>query len=225
MWDKIKNILPKQKILKPISDRDFKDNNNKALQNYYHNDFTKSLDTRTSGFKPTQVKYPKALANAGKADPVKFAKLQEKAFGAPKAPARVEVKGLSTKIMTPAKNSWEDFAKMVKDEGDKRGYSGETLVRQKALESGFGESKFAKERNNYGGIGAYDANPNNAFKYKDPKHYLESYFDLIEKDPRYQEAYKNRKDPKKYLMGLKKGGYASDPDYVEKILNTPTRKR
>ncbi len=116
--------------------------------------------------------------------------------------------------------SWENFAGMVMREGGKRGYSGETLVRQKANESMWGQSEFAKKRYNYGGIGAYDRDPNQAFNFASPEEYLNYYFDLIEKNPRYAEAYSNRKDPRKYLEGLKKGGYASNPNYVEDVLGT-----
>lgn len=128
------------------------------------------------------------------------------------------------KVATPTptpdpRTSWNNFAEMVIRDGNARGYDGEVLAKQKALESGYGQSNFAKERYNYGGIGAYDANPNNAWKFDSPEHYLQSYFNLIEKDPRYKDAYAKRASAKKYLQALKKAGYASDPDYVEKIMS------
>ncbi len=134
---------------------------------------------------------------------------------------------VATPTPTPdPRTSWNNFAEMVIREGNKRGYDGEVLAKQKALESAFGQSKFAKERYNYGGMGAYDADPNQAFAYDSPEQYLygkgkrgeTSYFDLIEKDPRYKEAYAKRKSAKEYLKALKKAGYASDPDYVNKVL-------
>lgn len=139
----------------------------------------------------------------------------------------------ATPTPTPnPKDSWNNMADMVIREGNKRGYHGETLARQKANESGFGTSQYAKERNNYGGMGAYDSNPDNAFSYDTPEEYLmgkgkrgePSYFDLIEKDPRYKEAYKHRANPKRYLEELKKAGYASNPNYVDDVLNTRIKK-
>ena len=127
----------------------------------------------------------------------------------------------STPIPTPTLNpkaSWNNFVDFVMREGGKRGYSGVALAKQKALESGFGESPFAKERNNYGGIGAYDSNPDNAFSFKSPEEYMNYYFDMIKK--RFPKAYANRKDPEKFVQSLKDEGYASDPEYVWKVLNT-----
>ncbi len=144
----------------------------------------------------------------------------------PKAPI---VKQPITPTPTPnPKDSWANFREMVIREGNKRGYNGEIVARQKANESNWGTSSYAKKRNNYGGVGAYDANPDNAFEYASPEEYLMGkgtkgemgYFKLIENDPRYREAYKHRGNPKKFIEELKKAGYASDPDYVWKVQNT-----
>ncbi len=133
-----------------------------------------------------------------------------------------------TKPATPTptpdpRDNWRNMADMIIREGNKRGYDGKTIARQKANESTWGKSKFAKDRYNYGGIGAYDHDPEQAFRYDSPEDYLmgpRGYFNLIEKDPRYKQAYKNRGNPKRYAQELKKAGYASDPDYEWKMLNT-----
>lgn len=133
------------------------------------------------------------------------------------------IKSTPTPTITPTpvpnKLDWKGFKSLLYQEAKARGYDPETLIRQKALETGFGTSNFALERNNYGGIGAYDRNPDNAFKFDTPQDYLDYYFTLIRN--RYPSAYANRKNPQKYVQELKKGGYASDPDYEWKILNTP----
>lgn len=132
----------------------------------------------------------------------------------------------TTQANPPAQNPdnlWSKFSNTVREQANARGYDADTVIRQKALESGFGKSNFARERNNFGGIGAYDSDPNQAFKFKDIQDYLDYYFKMVEK--RYPEAYANRKDPKKYVEGLKKGGYATDPKYVWKVLNTPLNPR
>ncbi len=118
---------------------------------------------------------------------------------------------------------WSKFSSTTREQANARGYDADTVIRQKALESGFGKSNFARERNNFGGIGAFDRDPNQAFKFKDVQDYLDYYFKMVEK--RYPEAYANRKDPKKYVEGLKKGGYATDPEYVWKVLHTPLSPR
>jgi flagellum-specific peptidoglycan hydrolase FlgJ len=118
--------------------------------------------------------------------------------------------------------TWDNFIKLAEQEGTKRGYDWKTLVKQKALESAFGTSQFAKERNNFGGIGAYDSNPNSAFSFKSPAEYFDYYDKMIQK--RFPNAYKVRDNPKKYIEELKKGGYATDPNYVDKVLNTPLRR-
>lgn len=148
-----------------------------------------------SGFKSKTIQYPQSLANA---------------------PTR----RVPTPTPTPdPRSSWENFKGMVIRDTNKEGYSGETVARQKALESGFGTSKFAQERYNYGGIGAYDKNPDNAMSFTSPENYLAYYLKLIKN--RYPQAYKNRANPQRYVEELKKGGYASDPNYVWNVLHTP----
>lgn len=117
---------------------------------------------------------------------------------------------------------WNKIATQIINEGNKRGYSGETLARQMANESGFGTSHYAQMRNNYGGIGAYDSNPDAALKFDSPEEYLNYYFNLVQKH--YPEAYNNRANPQRYMEGLKQGGYASNPNYVEDVLNTSPYK-
>lgn len=116
-------------------------------------------------------------------------------------------------------SQWNDVVKLFIDEGNKRGYHGETVARQKALESAFGTSQFARERHNYGGIGAYDRDPNQAFQFASPQEYFDYYDKMVQK--RFPDAYKVRNDPQQYVTALKKGNYASDPDYVWKVLHTP----
>ncbi len=44
---------------------------------------------------------------------------------------------------------------------------------------------------------------------------IQDYINLIQ--TRYPNAWKNRKNPKKYFEGLQKGGYATDPLYAYKL--------
>jgi flagellar protein FlgJ len=46
---------------------------------------------------------------------------------------------------------------------------------------------------------------------------VSDYVDFLRGNPRYQQALKQAANPETYLRGLKDAGYATDPDYVEKI--------
>jgi flagellar protein FlgJ len=43
------------------------------------------------------------------------------------------------------------------------------------------------------------------------------YVDFVQRNPRYREALKNTQDPADYFRSLQAAGYATDPDYAEKI--------
>ena len=164
-------------------------------------------------YKPRKLEYPEWLANA----------LRREVLG------EQSTRSVPTPTSTPVPNPntlWESFTNLIREEAGLRGYNPDVLIKQKALESAFGTSNFARERNNFGGIGAYTQNPENAFRYESPQDYLQAYFDLIE--DRFPQAYENRADPKKYLEGLLNGthgAYATDPNYVSKVLSTPLMPR
>lgn len=141
---------------------------------------------------------------------------------APRAPAETVASVLGVSA-GPTNDLWGKFSTAAREQAIARGYNPDVVIKQKALESNFGRSNFAKERNNFGGIGAYDSNPNSAFSFKDIQDYLDYYFKMVEK--RYPDAYANRQDPEKYVEGLKKGGYATDPEYVWKVTHTPLNPR
>ncbi len=52
-------------LVKPISDQQFNDNNNQALQDYYNRDWSaNNLPQTTSNYSPKTVKYPDWMANS-----------------------------------------------------------------------------------------------------------------------------------------------------------------
>lgn len=155
---------------------------------------------------PKTVQYPEWLANA----PAKEV-------------AGAQTIASPTPTPAPTQDLWGRFIDAVNQTAPEQGYDPDTIIKQKALESNFGRSDFAQNRNNFGGIGAYDRNPNSAFSFKDITDYLDYYYKLIQN--RYPKAYANRDDPEAYVEGLKEGGYASDPNYVWKVLNTPAYPR
>lgn len=97
----------------------------------------------------------------------------------------------------------------------------ETVMAQGILESASGTSTFATERNNFFGIGAFDSNPNNAFSYANPTDGWRGYYENIKNTPTYRnhgvfvgEAITN---PYIYAQAIKDAGYATDPNYVNKL--------
>lgn len=50
------------------------------------------------------------------------------------------------------------------------------------------------------------------------EHSFQDYLDLIQGNARYKEAVANAHDPKAYADALQKAGYATDPEYANKIL-------
>ena len=97
----------------------------------------------------------------------------------------------------------------------------ETVIAQGILESAAGTSSFAVNRNNFFGIGAFDSNPDNAFSYDTPEEGWRGYYENIRKTATYRnhgvfagEAITN---PYVYAQAIKDAGYATDPNYVDKL--------
>lgn len=97
----------------------------------------------------------------------------------------------------------------------------ETVMAQGIQESGAGTSNFARNRNNFFGLGAYDSNPNNAYSYATPEEGWEGYYQLIQRVAVYRQhgvfAGDTVTDPYAYLVAIKEAGYASDPNYVASV--------
>ena len=97
------------------------------------------------------------------------------------------------------------------------------VIAQAAVESHRGDSYFARMRNNYLGIGAFDTNPDNAYQFENVEQCVISYMELVRKN--FPEAWDSRDDPEKLLTLLKYNSngtmYATDPDYISKVMNQP----
>lgn len=121
------------------------------------------------------------------------------------------------------------------------GVNPEVLVAQAALESGWGRQviRFADGRNSFNLFGI-KADPGwqgervavRTLEYEDGvasrqrasfRAYdsigeaVSDYVDFIRTNPRYRQALERAADPEGYLHGLKDAGYATDPQYVDKI--------
>ncbi len=53
--------------------------------------------------------------------------------------------------------------------------------------------------------------------YDSIKESFNDYVEFVQENPRYQKALENTADPKQYLENLHQGGYATDPNYADKI--------
>ena len=97
----------------------------------------------------------------------------------------------------------------------------ETVMAQGILESASGTSYFARERNNFFGIGAFDSNPDNAFSYATPMEGWEGYYKNIVNTPTYRNhgvfQGETITNPYAYAQAIKNAGYATDPNYVSKL--------
>ena len=104
--------------------------------------------------------------------------------------------------------------------GAQYGIPWEAVMAQGILESASGTSHFATERNNFFGIGAVDSNPDNAHYFSSAAEGWRGYFDFIKNNPRYANhgAFNHAGDPIGYIESIKAAGYATDPNYVSKLV-------
>lgn len=106
------------------------------------------------------------------------------------------------------------------------------ILAQGILESGAGRSKLAVTSNNHFGIKCYtdwkgettfydDDKSQECFrKYKNPEESYQDHADIVSKRKRYASLFDLPKgDYKSWAKGLKNAGYATDPNYPQKLIN------
>lgn len=106
------------------------------------------------------------------------------------------------------------------------------ILAQGILESGAGQSKLSLTSNNHFGIKCYtdwkgettyqdDDTSQECFrKYKNPEESFQDHADIVSKRTRYASLFNLPKgDYKGWAKGLKAAGYATDPNYPEKLIN------
>lgn len=128
--------------------------------------------------------------------------------------------GVTTAGLTDLQAAFIDTYHAIAAElGAEYGIPWETVVAQGIVESASGTSEFARERNNFFGIGAFDSNPNAAKSYSSPQEGWKGYFENIVNTSTYREhgAFDYPNDPYGYLTAIKAAGYATDPNYIQKI--------
>lgn len=129
---------------------------------------------------------------------------------------------------TPTPKDPQDFDQLIQlfaQKAAEQGFHPGVLASQFAAESQRGQSRFARERNNYLGLGAYTEDPGKAISFDSPEASMDYYLNLISTDPRYKQAFAVRDDPNAYLKELSRVPYATDPDYSSMITNTPEFRR
>ncbi|MCP4386806.1 MAG: flagellar assembly peptidoglycan hydrolase FlgJ [Gammaproteobacteria bacterium] len=122
------------------------------------------------------------------------------------------------------------------------GVSAELLVAQSALETGWGQHtmKFddGRNSNNLFGIkaganwqgpvlsrvsleyrgGALQSEVSKFRAYASPADSLADYVDFIRSNPRYQQALSNSNNDQAYIRAIQDAGYATDPQYADKVI-------
>lgn len=95
----------------------------------------------------------------------------------------------------------------------------EAVVAQGIVESASGTSNFARERNNFFGIGAVDSNPSAAASFSSPAEGWKGYYEFINNNSRYRAAgaFNYPDDPYGYIAAIKAAGYATSPTYVATV--------
>lgn len=128
------------------------------------------------------------------------------------------VRYVDVNTMQPA-SKWEEFVAASYKVSKIYNYPVNVVLAQGALESGRGTSRYAIERNNFLGIGAYDSHPDLALAFENPEQCVIEYMRIIRTN--FPEAWEKRENPDELLSLLKKNSngrvYATDPDYISKV--------
>lgn len=133
----------------------------------------------------------------------------------------IQYPSLVKELDFPTGKSWDDFKLSCKKIAKIYNFPVNVALAQAALESRRGTSNLAQGRNNYFGLGAYDANPNLAFAFDNPQQSIIYYMSLIRFNPIYAKAWAVKDSPKLMLEEIKNAGYATDPEYIAKVESMP----
>lgn len=125
----------------------------------------------------------------------------------------------------------DDYKEMAISEMRRTGVPASITLAQGIIESDMGRSRLAKEANNHFGIKCHDdwTGPtirksddrrNECFrKYKDPVESYQDHSDFLKGEQRYKSLFTlDPLDYKGWARGLKKAGYATNPDYADMLI-------
>lgn len=134
--------------------------------------------------------------------------------------------------------TWQDFVDVATKVAHQEGYPIGVLLGQAALETGrdlgsaMGNNFFGIKGSGSAGtqrLRTQEADGNNFYNtvanfaaYANPEDSIRAYINLIRE--RYPQAWALRNDPIAMVKAIKEGGYATDPQYIAKVTNTPEFK-
>lgn len=138
-------------------------------------------------------------------------------------------------ILTPTYNSTEEYIAFFKavaiHEMKLYGIPASITLAQGILESGSGKGRLARQANNHFGIKCHDWTGPRIYhdddraqecfrKYNDPSQSYRDHSLFLAKRKRYADLFKHKiTDYKAWARGLKKAGYATDPQYPKKLIS------
>ena len=124
-----------------------------------------------------------------------------------------------------------EYSQIAVDEMNRSGIPASITLAQGILESGNGLSELAKKSNNHFGIKCHgswtgekvyhdDDEKGECFRaYKEVRHSYEDHTDFLVRGSRYEFLFElDPTDYKGWAKGLKKAGYATAPDYADKLI-------
>lgn len=138
----------------------------------------------------------------------------------------------TTFAQTKARSQYiSEYSQIAIDEMNRSGIPASITLAQGILESGNGKSELARKSNNHFGIKCHsswkgarvyhdDDEQGECFrKYEDVRHSFEDHTDFLVRGSRYKFLFElEQGDYKGWAEGLKKAGYATSPDYAERLI-------
>jgi hypothetical protein len=125
----------------------------------------------------------------------------------------------------------QEFSQIAVDEMNRSGIPASITLAQGILESGNGQSELARKSNNHFGIKCHntwdgkkvfhdDDRKRECFRaYDNPRHSYEDHTDFLVRGSRYEFLFDlELTDYRGWAKGLKKAGYATAPDYADKLI-------
>ena len=125
----------------------------------------------------------------------------------------------------------EEYAQLAVSEMSRSGIPASITLAQGILESGNGQSELARKSNNHFGIKCHsdwkgakvyhddDAKGECFRKYNKPQHSFEDHTDFLMRGSRYAFLFElDPSDYKGWAKGLKKAGYATAPEYADRLI-------
>lgn len=138
----------------------------------------------------------------------------------------------TTFAQTKARSQYvSEYSQIAIDEMNRSGIPASITLAQGILESGNGKSELARKSNNHFGIKCHsswngarvyhdDDEQGECFrKYEEVRHSFEDHTDFLVRGSRYKFLFELEPgDYKGWAEGLKKAGYATSPDYAERLI-------